>query len=874
MPATVCRSCARYSALVALSSAALALIGWLFDIAGLKGVVVSGWPKMSPATILAVLLAGVSLASAASVGRAALAKMRLLPTQLAAVAVVIVGLLGLLNAVAGSESGPGSDFALLGFREQLLVGEMPAGMSFATALGISMIGASLLLLRSDFQFFQAFALIAGLIGIHGFTPYLFGGEALTPYTQMSILTALSIAILSVGCLCLRSDEGLLALLRSQNSGGWLARRLIAVAIILPYLVGWIRLKGQSAGWFGTEGGAGLFATSILILVAALVWGTAVLLDRADRQRKRSELVARQLADIVESSRDAIISLDMRENITSWNKGAEQTYGYTADEMNGTSLLRLVPEDRREEERAVLAKAVQGISVEQHDSLRRGKNGQLFDASVTVSPLTNSRGEVVGFSQVARDISAKKVHEREILRISRLYSALSQVNQAIVGIHDRDALFAEICRVLVESGGFRTAWIGLGDPGGRRIEIAEKYGDQGGHVEWLAGHRDDLPAVPEPFRSVVNEGRMDVCNDLRVSDLQPLRAVADLAGYGSTATLPLRQDDAVVGFISVYAEEVGLFQAKEIALLVEAAADVSFALDKFVKDARHAKAEEAVRLGEDSLRRSELRYRTLFDYAPDGILIADPESYYIDANQSICRMLGYTRQELIGLHATDIIEQSEAWRVTPALDLIHSGVAFEQEWALRCKDGSTFDADIHVTVMPDGNLLAIVRDITERKLSELKIERANRLYSVLSGINELIVRENDRARLLREACRIAVERGNFPLAWIGELEESRLVVPFVAWVGELPEYRKKLESLLWEVRLAGRTKEEVLVSAKVSVVNDIASDPRIMVRDDALKGGLGSLVVLPLSAEGKVVALFTIYAEQSGFFDEEELALLV
>ncbi len=854
--------------MIALLIGAVVLFGWVFDIASLKSVN-AGWPKMSPGTVLAVLLAAVSLGSAASMVRSgdAAPRYRSFLVSIPALGVVVLGLGGIADSIFGMNISLDTNFALLGFRERLHAGESAAEMSLATSIGVLLIGISLLLVRGWFRPFQAIGLAAGLIGIHGFTRYFFGGEAVFGYTEMSILTAASIAVLSIGSLCLRSNEGLLGLLSSHSPGGWLARRLIAVAVVLPYAVGWIRLRGQMAGWFGTEGGAGLIATSTIILVASLVWGTAILLDRADRQRKRSDAVARQLADIVESSRDAIISQDLQGNVTSWNNGAELIFGYTAEEMVGTSLLRLVPDDCREEEESLLPQLLQGTSLEQHDSIRARKDGQLFDASITFSPVRNSAAKLVGISTVVRDISLQKAHEREILRISRLYSALSHVNQAIIGIDNRDELFSTVCRVLVEFGGFRMVWIGLGDHESGRVEVASSWGDTHSHVEALA-------AIAEPFAEVLGKGRMEICNDIAATHEQPLRAVAEKAGYGSAATLPLRQGIAIVGFISVYAEEAEIFQQKEISLLVEAAADISFALNKFVLAARHDEAEEAVLLGEESLRRSELRYRTLFDYAPDGIVIADAESYYVDANRSICQMLGYSRDEMIGLHASDIIDQGEVERVAPALNVIHSGKAYQQEWTFRRKDNSTFDADVSVTLMPDGNLLGIIRDITGRKLEELKLERANRLYSVLSGINELIVREGDRVRLLREACRIAFERGNFPLVWVGEVDESRLVIPLVAWVGEASDYREKIEQLLREQPSPGSSMDDAVTAAKVIVVNDIASDPRIMIRGDALESGFKSLVILPLSVDGSVVALFTIYAEQTGFFDEEELAMLV
>lgn len=125
--------------------------------------------------------------------------------------------------------------------------------------------------------------------------------------------------------------------------------------------------------------------------------------------------------------------------------------------------------------------------------------------------------------------------------------------------------------------------------------------------------------------------------------------------------------------------------------------------------------------EDERWASEVRYRTLFEYAPDGILIADSESYYLDANASICRMLGYTRDELIGLHASDIVESSEIEYIGQALSIIKSHHDYYREWLLRRKDGSVFPAEVIATMMPDGNLMGMVRDITERKQAEEKIK---------------------------------------------------------------------------------------------------------------------------------------------------------
>ena len=127
--------------------------------------------------------------------------------------------------------------------------------------------------------------------------------------------------------------------------------------------------------------------------------------------------------------------------------------------------------------------------------------------------------------------------------------------------------------------------------------------------------------------------------------------------------------------------------------------------------------------EQTLRASDQRYLALFEYAPDGILIADCQSFYIDANPSMCRMLGYSRDELIGLHASDIVAPAEITHIRAALTLIVKTPDYHREWQFRRKDGSMFLADVIATAMPDGNLLAMIRDVTERNQAEATLRRS-------------------------------------------------------------------------------------------------------------------------------------------------------
>jgi PAS domain S-box-containing protein len=130
-------------------------------------------------------------------------------------------------------------------------------------------------------------------------------------------------------------------------------------------------------------------------------------------RKLAEIDSSRLAAIIESSDDAIIGKDLNSIITSWNKGAEKIFGYAASEVLGTSIMRLIPADRCDEENQILGKIKRGESVGHFETLRQTKDGRLIDVSVTVSPIKDATGKVFGVSKVARDITERKQAEAEL-----------------------------------------------------------------------------------------------------------------------------------------------------------------------------------------------------------------------------------------------------------------------------------------------------------------------------------------------------------------------------------------------------------------------------------------------------------------------------
>ncbi len=126
-----------------------------------------------------------------------------------------------------------------------------------------------------------------------------------------------------------------------------------------------------------------------------------------------------LASIVESSDDAILSKDLNGTITSWNRAATRIYGYEAGEIIGSSVLRLIPQNLHEEEASILERLSQGEHIDHFETTRLHKSGTPVDVSLTISPIRDADGKVIGASKVARDISDRKEMERMLLQTEKI-----------------------------------------------------------------------------------------------------------------------------------------------------------------------------------------------------------------------------------------------------------------------------------------------------------------------------------------------------------------------------------------------------------------------------------------------------------------------
>ena len=171
---------------------------------------------------------------------------------------------------------------------------------------------------------------------------------------------------------------------------------------------------------------------------------AVCLVVAERRLPEDVVQAsRRLAAIVESSDDAIVSKDLNGIVSTWNRAAERMFGYTAEEMIGASIRKIIPDDRQAEEDATLATIRRGGKVDHFETIRQHKSGELFPISLTVSPILSETGQIVGASKIARDISALKQSESERIRLLEetvaITETLNDVGAAVASDLDRTSM---------------------------------------------------------------------------------------------------------------------------------------------------------------------------------------------------------------------------------------------------------------------------------------------------------------------------------------------------------------------------------------------------------------------------------------------------
>jgi len=387
----------------------------------------------------------------------------------------------------------------------------------------------------------------------------------------------------------------------------------------------------------------------------------------------------RLAAMVESSDDAIISKTLEGIITSWNKGAERIYGYSAEEALGRPISMLVPPERPDEVPEILEKIGRGEKVEHYETVRLTKDGRRLDISLTVSPIKDTEGNVVGGSTVARDITEREEAERRLREAETLYHTLVEQIPAITYIQE-PLESTNPKAVTYMSPQYETI---LGYPAESEV-MDEEHWLRTLHPEdreWVLTEEIRTDETGEPFeveyRVIAHDGRTVWLRD-------QARLVRD-------------QEGSPLYWLGV---QYDITEQKRI---------------------------------EEELRQSVQLHRAVVEQAAEGIFLVDVDTKRVlEANTAYQNLLGYTPEEIMRLTLYDVVPYSREDMDCYVERVLKQRSYVSGERRHQRRNGSLVDVEVSANVVSYSGreaMCIVVRDITERKRAEKalrEVEKAERL----------------------------------------------------------------------------------------------------------------------------------------------------
>ncbi len=431
-------------------------------------------------------------------------------------------------------------------------------------------------------------------------------------------------------------------------------------------------------------------------------------ERDEQALRRSEASYRSL---IQSAPCGILRLNASNGrLLELNPALAEMLGYDspadllgADAANNVALAPQVVA-------ALLQQGGRNGSVEETEIEWKRADGVPLTIRLSGRLLRDREGVPACLEMIAENVTERRLAEARIGQLNRLYSVLSHAGQAIVRIRESTALFREICRVVVEEGGFQMAWVGLA---GTETDLVRPVASCGDRQDLEGISTTAAPAARGPVATAILENRHVVCIDLAADPHAPSWPKRDLRhSYGSAGVFPIAVDGRTIGAIAIYASARDSFDDESVALLDELSANVSFALQSITAEQMHQRAE-------DELNR-------FFALSLDMLCICNLEGYIYRLNPAWEKTLGFTPAEMCSKPWVEFVHPEDRPRALAIAAGFAGGVPMEGvEIRFVSKDGSyRWLTGSATPVVEHGMVCAAVRDITDSKRLEDRLRSQN------------------------------------------------------------------------------------------------------------------------------------------------------
>jgi diguanylate cyclase (GGDEF)-like protein/PAS domain S-box-containing protein len=309
-------------------------------------------------------------------------------------------------------------------------------------------------------------------------------------------------------------------------------------------------------------------------------------DRDDRRwaLRKLEASEERFRSIAEATQEWIWEMDPRGIYTFSSPAVDMILGYKPNDLLGKNCLDIVAPSTRQSVSELLRRGA-GEKRGWRDLILHFQHarGGIRWLENNAIPLLDETGIVIGYRGVARDITQRRLQQERIARLSRIQAVLSGINSTIVRVRERSELFRESCRIAVQQGGFRMAWIGSVEPGAMRALPLVWEGFDHGYLDEVGSALGGVLEDPGPVGKAIRYKKMVVANDIETDPHTVFKREALARGFRSLIAMPLMVADQVEGVLVLYASETGFFDYEELKLLKDLAGDISFALDYIGKE---------------------------------------------------------------------------------------------------------------------------------------------------------------------------------------------------------------------------------------------------------------------------------------------------
>jgi len=560
----------------------------------------------------------------------------------------------------------------------------------------------------------------------------------------------------------------------------------------------LTLLVAAAAILGTLRGHGPFtpyAAEESVLLLALFIGaisTTGLVVAASGAEARQTSTLRSAMDLLQRVFDVLpvgVSIaDRFGRITSANPAAERI-GIDVAKGTGPHAGEMAPEKTRGGGDMPLLRALAaGETVTERRIDVRAPDGSRKTLLSSATPVRDAAGRVVGAVSVNQDVTALITAQRRIERLARAHTVMALCDQAMIHATSETQLLAEMCRIVVEEGGHRAAWIGFAEHDAeRRVTPVAGAGLPLEEIAALGVTWGDGPRGAGVTGTAIRSGRPDIAHDyLATANLAPWRDFALRHGMRSVLGLPLNTSHECLGALVIYADQPDVFDAEEIELLNELAADIAFGIESLRARLQRALAEAQL------ASRNEL-LRTTFEHMDQGIIVVDRDLRIVAHNRRYQTLLDLPDSLFAGpkaglADALNLIARRGEFGPGDAKDLVRARleVARRSEAYLveRERPNGTV-LDIRSEPLPGGGRVTTYTDITERKRAEQAVKAAEaNLVGLLNASAEAVFLLDTDGRVLFANDAISARLGITAAAMTGRIIYD-LVPP------ELAAYRRQM-----------------------------------------------------------------------------------